>query len=251
MAYAKGKKRLSIDLDSDVYRSLSEYVDHSKKTGLTKGFFINQVIKNISQLDPTVANELSKFCYKNYRKHAKISFELPDDEVEKQENELTISKQYEQLYVMFNGFSCKSILNREIVDMERYDMKSGYAIIPADWIVLNKDEAKDCTNLFVLEVNNPGDLVIPHFCYFIEEWNMNSSEKETFLKKVRKECPDFIKAEANEFVPMYGKEDENGNRELLNSEEYLKKPDIGIFKIHDAGNPLENYPYSAMIFRKE
>ena len=252
MAYAKNKKRLSIDLDDDVYRSLEEKINNIKITSLTKGFFINQCIKNIAQLDKRIADELCLFCYKQYRKHAKISFELPDDAIQKQEDEDKIASQYEQLAFMFGDFSpYKRKYIDGVLDMARYDLKDGYAIIPSDWIPINSDDAKNCSYLVVLAINNKGDLEIPNFCYFTRESDLSYSDKQLFLLEVRRRCPDFKIAEENKWTPIYGIEDENGNRQLLNPEEYSKKPDIGIFSIPDAGDPLENYAYSAMIFRKE
>ena len=183
--------------------------------------------------------------------HAKVAFEVNDDEVIRQEKEQKVADQFKNLANMYNDFKEYRFCDIEgIVDMQRFDLLNGYVVVPCDWIPLNVKRAAQSQGVYVMEIWNAKELKIPHYLYFSEQKEINDSEKTVFYSLVRKNCPDFKICEERQVEPIYGMADEQGRRELLNKEDFEDQPIIGIFEIPDDGE-RDRYPYSAKIFRKE
>lgn len=256
MPLTKGKKRLSVDLDEDVYKDLESFMDKLRWTNppaLTKGSIINYATKNLVSVDDDVLEELYAFCVSKSRLHAKKALSLDDTSFDGNK-ETRISDQYSSLAHMYSHFAAVApSYEPDIKDMKRIDVKGGYVIFPKNWIVLNWGRPDNSENVFVIEtVDLYGKFNMPHFLLFDESMQTVEACKKKIFEEASKAYPKFNDVLDKEVEPMYGEEDENGNRILLNADAYNKAPKVLIFQIPEAGNERrQNYPYNAKVYRSE
>lgn len=251
MALIKGKKRLSIDLDQEIYEHLEGYLQlYKKKNGnsLAKGQVINECLKVFTSVDNVMAAEIMEFCEKQQKKHINKAANIIEKGEFENEKEIRRIEVYE---FMKNLFSRKADPCVGVVDMKKIAMKNGYVVIPTEWNVVNEKNALDCKYAYVMEtIDAKIDEQVPHFVYFSNAEEGLSEIEDWQLKDfARTKSKLFAVAESHLVDPIYGEADERGNRMLLNLDEFTHGAMIGIFKIKDAGLNA-NYPYNAKVFRK-
>lgn len=268
MALTKGKKRLSIDFDNATYSALENYTDPEKfpkwtdPTNLTKGYIINDAVKNLVSLNGKTANELYAFCAKQAQIHEKNARPVNTSQFSEsaeinsqfsKDEELEIANQFRNLAHMYSHYAAfPSSIEPKIKDMKRIDIQNGYVVFPKDWILIDWNNPATSQNAFVIEVvDEKNQYQMPHFLFFDESMKTVEAQKNKIFEKAAEAYPRFRKILKLEVEPVYGEEDDKGFRKILNPDEYLNAPKSLIFKIADAGNELiMNYPYNAKVYRK-
>lgn len=127
--------------------------------------------------------------------------------------------------------------------MKRVDLRGGsYLVIPDDWPVVNESNAAACDYAFVLEVRNASD-EIPHFVYLSSKEACSTDEVLNAIAEIWLGIRDIQSAQVE---PIYDK-----NGAILNANEWMKAPIIGVFPIRDASSFSweEKAPYGAMVYR--
>lgn len=268
MALLKGKTRLSIDIDNPIYKDLSDYVNQENSrwtdpSNLTKGFVINDAVKNLVSINDKTSKELYDFCVRQARIHEDNAHQVNASQFSEgsntdthffQDEELEIANQFRNLAHMYNHYSTfQPDTDSRIKDMKRINIKDGYVVFPKDWVILNWGNPNTSENVFVIEVVDlKNQYKMPHFIFFDESMKTVEAQKKMIFKKAAEAYPKFGEILKMEVEPIYGEEDERGIRKVLNYEEYMNAPKSLIFQIADAGNELiQNYPYNAKIFREK
>ena len=105
--------------------------------------------------------------------------------------------------------------------------------IPADWIVLNENDAEEYTDAFVLECSNTRFYGLPHFLMFYDSRAYNMNDKSSYSKDFEKMFYQRVLKVYPEFQIVLDSQVEtrvvNGRIEGL--EEWGKSPIIAIFPI--------------------
>lgn len=251
MALIKGKKRLSIDLDQEVYEKLEKYLKQFKKKNgdsLTKGQVINECINVFTSADDVVAEEIMAFCSQQQKKHMDITANITAKGEFQNEKERRRMEVYESMMKIF----ARTEPANSIKDMKKIALKDGYVVVPEDWIIVNGKNSEDCKYAYVLETSDSKlDEQVPHFLYFSNSEDGLSEVESLQLKDfARTKCKLFAIAESHLVDPIYSAKDEYGNRKLLNLDDFIHGAMIGVFKIKDAGISGATYPFNAQVFRK-
>ena len=137
---AKAKSVITFDLSN--FRVASR---EAKKLGTTFSRYLNYLISLTLGIPALVQGELSVFCAQK------------SASVDEQNKELAIFWAQKDPYTKE-----KNIL------LKRTDMKDGYIVYPADWVVLDgvQCDAKDSVRACVIEVKNGKKYGMPHFLFF-------------------------------------------------------------------------------------
>lgn len=127
--------------------------------------------------------------------------------------------------------------------MKRVDLRGGsYLVVPDDWPVVNESNAASCDYAFVLEVRNASD-AIPHYVYLSSKEVCPTDE---VLDAIADIWPGIRDVQTSQVEPIY---DKDGM--ILNADEWMKAPIIGVFPIRDASSFSweDKAPYGAMVYR--
>lgn len=128
--------------------------------------------------------------------------------------------------------------------MKEFSLANGCLIVPADWIVVNEEQAQDSRYAAVLEYWGNSECQIPYFICLYDEKKGNNDfseqQKKDFYAKCIEKYPE-VKTALDE---------SNVNQPLSNSDR--EKKGFGIFCIPDANDcPSDKAPYGAVIVREK
>lgn len=130
------------------------------------------------------------------------------------------------------------------LSMKRVGMRGEtYAIVPDDWVVINKDAGKHCDYAFVLEARNSGRYGVPDFVYLSES---EACSNEEVIEAAAGVWPKMRDIRGMQVELAYDKDGA-----ILNAREWDEAPTIGVFPITDSSSFSygEEAPCGAMIYR--
>ena len=152
---AKVKSVITFDLSN--FRVASR---EAKKLGTTFSRYLNYLISLTLDVPTLVQGELSTFCA---QKSASVD---EQNSLYWMYRERNIQESYKELAIFWAQkdpyTKGKNML------MRKTDMKDGYIVYPADWVVLDgvQCDAKDSVRACVIEVKNGKKYGMPHFLFF-------------------------------------------------------------------------------------
>lgn len=152
---AKVKSVITFDLSN--FRVASR---EAKKLGTTFSRYLNYLISLTLDVPTLVQGELSTFCA---QKSASVD---EQNSLYWMYRERNIQESYKKLAIFWAQkdpyTKGKNML------MRKTDMKDGYIVYPADWVVLDgvQCDAKDSVRACVIEVKNGKKYGMPHFLFF-------------------------------------------------------------------------------------
>ena len=147
--------------------------------------------------------------------------------------------------------------NDGVSDHRDIVIKEGTLHIPANWIMLNPEQATrmpyagvvECRNSHSFGVDKCGE-EIPHFVFFCE-YKYGRDYPEELFEQINQMCcnkwPDFETVLECQVEPSFI------DGVLVNEREWSKSPTIGYFHIREKGDPIygnNEAPYGALIIRK-
>lgn len=152
---AKAKSVITFDLSN--FRVASR---EAKKLGTTFSRYLNYLISLTLGIPALVQGELSVFCA---QKSASVD---EQNSLYWMYRERNIQESYKELAIFW---AQKDPYTKEKnILLKRTDMKDGYIVYPADWVVLDgvQCDAKDSVRACVIEVKNGKKYGMPHFLFF-------------------------------------------------------------------------------------
>ncbi len=242
--------KLTLDLSGDNKKVLDEITtNYMAKYGPT----INKIIGVFCNMPKGIKKVIENVCVEQYKK-LETQIAQTEEAFHKKPLEEERDTYLEILRLLNHGQYEIITENTEEEAMQTIELEDGYLIIPADWIVVNPERAKECRYAAVLECRNSAKFGVPHFIYlnnYRYGCDFTDEMESDFLSQCRKAWPKFKEIEElsnkNQLVP-----DPNNKGQYLNAEAHLAAPIIGLFSIEEQGeNPFDKPPYGAMIVRTE
>lgn len=229
------KKKLSIDFELDNYKLMSAF---ASRFHMTNSGVVNYLIEHFVQLTPEAKDDFAKVASEHLASQKRIFSECDDYEEEAVAKQISI---LEDLVLFFTDG--KGLPEKD--KMKKIEINGGYAIFPADWVVVDEARAKNCKHVGVVEVRNGAKYKCPHFVLFSEVpiGDFDSNLWDMYLNRCEIKHPDFRRIRAMQLEPVY---DENNI--LLNAELWEQAPTIGIFSMPTYGQDT-SFPAGAMIVR--
>lgn len=142
-------------------------------------------------------------------------------------------------------------------EMKNIPLADGYLVIPADWVIVNEEQARNSHYAAVLECAGSIEskiphFIIPHFIYLfdgVDTHDFSSSKEKDFYTKCLEKCPEF-KVVMDESKSDRLIHNPDGTVQYPSIKDFSKKAKVGIFFIGDAGDyPSGEPPYGAVIVR--
>ena len=214
----------------------------------TPGDVIDLLADLLLDVEPNVARELMNFCSEKalaiskqlgaFGMHASEGFALAEMSREQ--------RRYSMLADFLRGYC--DIRLPEASDLTKLELRDGdYAIVPASWLILNKERASSCGFVYVIEIKGGSRYNAPHFIYPSEhDGDIGQVEREDVLSHIEVVWPDISKVLAEEVTL---RSSENGV--LLNGEEHLLGPIVCFYLLPEASRcrrPVDA-PYGALVVR--
>ena len=134
----KKKKKISIDIDNDVYDLLTSYTDN---LNIANGPFINHLLQCFLNLDRQNKYEIAKSIKNRIAQIKQEEYQYSELEMA---NSLKQSEMLNSMLMLFtDGKGFQDDIKKD-VQMRRIDIKSGYVIFPNDWVVIDLFPAIEC-----------------------------------------------------------------------------------------------------------
>ena len=132
----------------------------AKKLGTTFSRYLNYLISLTLGIPALVQGELSAFCA---QKSASVD---EQNSLYWMYRERNIQESYKELAIFWA--QKEPYTKEKNILLKRTDMKDGYIVYPADWVVLDgvQCDAKDSVRACVIEVKNGKKYGMPHFLFF-------------------------------------------------------------------------------------
>ena len=230
------KKKLSIDFELDNYRLMSEF---ASKFRMPNSGVVNYLIEHFIQLAPEVKNDFAKVAAEQLEAKKRMLSECDGFEAEAVAKQISV---LEDLVLFFT--EGKGLLEKDV--MKKVEIDGGYAIFPADWVIVDEARAKNCKYVGVVEVRNGAKYRCPHFVLFSEIpiGDFDSNLWDAYLNRCEVRYPDFRRIRAMQLEPVYDE-----NNQILNGELILQAPHIGIFPMPVYGRDVA-FPAGAMVVKE-
>lgn len=240
--------KFSLDVSGDNKEVLDDLTTNYM---LKYGPMINKIIGTFCRMPKPIRKVIEKACLGEY-KRLSVELEHTEEEYFRKPLEQESETYLEILRLINNGVYEIADEKEDENQMKKIKLADGYLIIPADWIVVNPENAKSCRYAAVLECRNSAKYGVPHFIYLNNYQygrDFTDSMEHDFYTKCRKAWDKFSEIEElsnkNQLVP-----DPENKGQYLNAEEHLAAPIIGLFSIEEQGeNSTGETPYGAMIIR--
>lgn len=235
--------KFSMDLSGENKQAVDEATTNYN---MKYGPFINMLIKLFLRMPDGMKETFVDFCKSQC---VELDRQLPvagDFEKKDIESEKEI---YLEIARVINGGHEVHYRTIDAPVMRKIAMQDGFLIIPDDWIVLNKKDAKTCRYAGVVECRNHQKFGIPHFVFFTNAEYGKDYDTDLIDELCCKAWPKFKNVLKKQVDPI---RDPEKPGEYLNLKEHLESPYIGYFGIGEADNDLreiERMPYGAMIVR--
>lgn len=213
----------------------------AEELGMKYGPVVNMIISTFCDMPEDIKHEFMAFC-KSKREELEIIYRVAGDcEKDKIKKE---RHYYLSIIKLINKGIIENIEPETIIkERKKVELKTGYVIIPDDWILLNPEDAKNCMEVDVVECRHSEEYGIPHFVYFTNDYK---NEDETLIEEMCvKAHPKFREIIDMQVKPL---RNSDGKGKILNAEEYMAAPTIGHFPLPEKGEN-SNPPFGAMIVR--
>ncbi len=232
--------KFSLDIGGDNKKALDILTDN---LGSKYGPVINLLIKTFCRMPETVKQSLLEFCI----------FKAEQLEVQKQNTDKywtyrqeSEKQSYLQIAKIINdGIEIKVLEG----NMKRIELKDGHLVCPADWFILNPEQAHESLYAGVVECRNWEKFGIPHFVFFSNR-KYGSDYDDEFVEYINEMCvkswPQFQEVVIEKQVNLIADPEKRGS--YLNAKEHLESPFIGHFHISEEGED-EDPPFGAIIIR--
>lgn len=231
------KRKLSIDFTHENYKLLNEFTDQYQ---LSNNYVINFFLEHLLKLSPENKFILAKAI------HDRIStlqnIEKNSGSFAAQDNDLQIDLLKGLLSFFTEG---KGYQDKIYKPMKRFDLKTGYVVMPDDWLICAPERAKYCEYCGVIEMRNSSKYKTPHIAFFSEFpiHKLLPSQEESILNECEMIYPNLNFIRKMQIEPVYDK-----NGVMQNSDIWSMAPIIGFFAVPEFST-TESYPEGAMIFR--
>lgn len=235
-------KRLTFDLTEESKEILEELKNSFKKPF---GKIINDTLNTFYGVSEDVRKDITE--YFKYRidflmERLKGASLIETDRLKKQIHE------YEKLLALINKGENYTMNSSSEKIVKEIQIKNGYVTCPADWIILNPEEAENCNYAGVVECRRSEFYGIPHFLFFTDK--LSKEYNNELYDKVQKMCcekwPQFADIIDKQVEPVYDAE-----RRMVNTQDYMEAPIIGYFglDVEQIGMKLSDFPFGAKIVR--
>lgn len=233
----KGLCKFTLNLTEDNKVSLDILAE---ELGMKYGPVVNMIISTFCDMPEDIKHEIIAFC-KSKREELKVIYLVAGDcEKDKIKKE---RQHYLSIMKLMNKGMIENIESKIIIKEKKVELKTGYVIIPDDWILLNPEDAKNCMEVDVVECRHSEEYGIPHFVYFTNDYK---NEDETVIEELCvKAYPKFREIMDMQVKPL---RNSDGKGKILNAEEYMASPTIGHFPLPEKSEN-SNPPFGAMIVR--
>lgn len=238
------KKKMSFDIEMSNLKWLKETADSA---GVKVAPMLNSLIK-------IFAGSPSDFRHKEYVYCCNRVIQLQNEieiitgsyERRKVEDEISW---YVELGKLYSGNMNLTAEEMSMLDKDKISLKEGYAVIPDDWIVLNRNQAPDKMYACVVEFRNWEKFDIPHFVYFTD----TEMGRDYDTKEINRLCnelwPQFNDMLAKQVKPRRDPTDNH----IVNSSEWSASPHVGYFplEVYESKEELakDHPPFGAYILR--
>ena len=230
--------KLTIDL-TDKNRETLEKIKAEQRSPY--GTTINELIDIFCNVPESVKKELLSFIKPKIRDLYR-QMDAAGDFSFKEISEKTQS--YMDIATFLNDGKRFSISEIDsVTTMQKIPMYNGFLICPDDWIIVNPEQAEDATNACVVECRNAGKFGIPHLLVFSNRESVNDYD-DIYEESIHRMCcrayPRFAEILDMQVKPI---DDPEHPGLLLNSDEWMKAPNIGLFDIYVQGDPKYGVGY--------
>lgn len=230
-------RKFSIDLTDENRVILNEV---KGRTGTPIGQTINFLVTLFCRIPSDVKAELLAFCKEKLTEISDRMKYAGEYETQSLMNKYGF---YRRLAVFFNDGNdfCVSVKDEE-PKMQRIEMLGGVLVCPADYIILNREDAKNSLYASVVEVRHAG-YGVPHFVFFSSREAKTYTRSDTnFIEDLcAREWPRFrdIMDRVVELVYDPNAEEQNFST-CLNAKVAYEAPQIGHFGVYVQGD--RDYP---------
>lgn len=243
------RKKVSIDFFEPFYRLMTTVAQNQR---ISNSAVINTLIDIFLQLPPHVAHNIGTFCRNEYYSEKIAAASLTGLA---QQDKLLDAEYYRRVSEYFGADEATPESK-----MRRIYLADGYAIFPADWIVLPDIIAppEQCMYAGVVECRNAEKYQIPHFVFF-SNYRCGADYPDDFVDAVYAKCaavyPDFRRYyNMQQPLPDPDRTDDEGQK-LMRA--WMEAPEFGVFHFVEKGAfpywnqycPDYDPPYGAMIVR--
>lgn len=234
--------KFSFDINGENKKALDNLTDNlSSKYGP----IINLLISTFCRMPEDIKQAFLDFCFEKVEElenQEKVAGEYEKKGLEKE-------KAYYLQVAKIINVGDELELQDEKSRMVKIELKEGYLVCPADWILLNLEQAKNCHYAGVVECRNSEKYGIPHFVFFSNR-QYGTDYDDAFINDVNEMCvsawPGFREKVLEKQVRPIPDPENRGS--YLNGKEYLAAPIVGHFHIYENGE-IEEPPYGAVIVK--
>lgn len=165
-----------------------------------------------------------------------------------------IIKKYTLIATYLNhGKALKAQSSKTVSLMQEIPIKNGILKCPKTYVITNPEAAAESPYACVIECRNSERYAIPHYLVHCDRKygsDYDADYEVKLLQKVLAKDPSFQKIIDLQVKPVKNPE---ALGTLLNTEEFLKSPEIGFFHVYEHGDPAYppdyNPPYGVEIIR--
>lgn len=219
--------------------------------GYKLGETVNLLISTFGVLPSEVSSELLEYIDARVQV---LSVQAESAGGYEKERLAEIIKKYKQIAAYLNnGKALKSQSSKSVSLMQEIPIKNGILKCPETYVITNPEEAAESLYACVIECRNSERYGIPHYLVHCDRKygsDYDADYEVKLLQKVLAKDPSFQKIIDLQVKPMKNSE---ALGTLLNSEEFLKSPEIGFFHVYEHGDPAYppdyNPPYGVEIVR--
>lgn len=247
-----GEKKISVILNSKNNAALSRLAGKLK---MKLGPVTNMLISSFVDIPGSISDDIYDLCRQRVTELKNLFDTLDKDSYTAADTWNNINKYIDIARIVktepditIDDLYISKADSGEEDKMTRIPVKDGVAVIPSDWIILNKDEAKEKRYACIVEFMNWDKYNIPHFCYFTNDNLGKDYDTEVIKEKCQEAWPKFNDMLKKE-VKL--KRDPIDNS-ILNGDEWRKSPHVGFFSLatsDDYDIEHDKIPFGAYILR--
>lgn len=230
--------KLTIDL-TDKNREILERIKAEKRSPY--GTTINELIDIFCDVPDSVKKELLDFIKPKIRdlyRQMDAAGEFGFKEIsEKTQSYMDIAKFLND----GKSFSINEI--DSVTTMQKIPMYDGFLICPDNYLIANPEQAENMSYACVVECRNADKYGTPHIVIFSNFESVNQYDK-IYEESIHRMCcrvyPEFEEILELQVKPI---DDPDNPGMILNSDEWMKAPNIGLFDVYIEGDPKYGFGY--------
>lgn len=233
------KKKISIDFSPANHEKLVKFVENYP--GITSSSAaINYLVTVFADLPTQIRDTLAKACHDAIKEEEALFSGRGSFEKEEATRRMGLYREIILFVTQQQGYTTREKI------MNKIEIKNGHAIIPEDWIVVKNINPLSCEHVGVIEVRNGEKYNAPHIVFFSYKPinQLSDAERDDIIEKCICHYPKLGKLKAMQIEPVFDKD-----RNIINAEQYMAAPAIGLFAIPIYGT-MTAFPEGAMIVRE-